>query len=81
MDGFICSFNMWSFSTYNMLNTATCLGYRAAKISVMPHLMEPTAGRQSLHYSVMCASMGKDKILWGRMAGDLSLPRGQGRLP
>lgn len=56
-----------------------CWGYRA-QIDVIPALVEPRAGKQTLLYSVMCVTMGKDRMLWGHVAGDLSLPRGQGRL-
>lgn len=46
--------------------------------------MEPTAGKQTqnrgLHYCVKCATIGKDRMLWGHVAGYLPLPRGQGGL-
>lgn len=53
-----------------------CWGYRAEKRDAIPVLTEPMARKQTLHYTVMCATTGTDKVSWGHTAGDLSLPGG-----
>lgn len=66
-------------------HSAVCQGHRGEKTDVIPAPVEPRAGKQTqtttLHYTVMWATVGKGRTTGRHGAGDLSLPRGQGRLP
>lgn len=74
MNGLICLFIQHVVIKYlhYVGHSAVCWGYRGDKMDVIPATMETGAGKQMLHCSVVCATMGEAG--YGGTCGRLPTP-------